>query len=202
MNVMHRGVLVLLGACFALGACAAQRTAAVDPIGDVPDDFSIDLTVLVQPTDEDALTVRAAHLKQSRIVLLPDGSLHYGADPDRGADWLPGLTRRLSRQQIAHVWALLRQLGLTDVEQADPMVNFNLIEVRPGDVAYLAALTAESERWAFLRVSPISGEPDAAMVMLVRTLAQLAWATDIEQVDDDTPARRYDFGPDPYVRYR
>ena len=48
-------------------------------------------------------------------------------------------------------------------------------------VAYLASLTAAGCALA---------------------LAGLAWATDVPETPRSVGARRYDFGPDPYARYR
>ena len=55
-------------------------------------------------------------------------------------------------------------------------------------------------RQANNRLKPYLLFPWAAA--LVRHLAGLAWATDLPQKRIRTIPRRYDFGPDPYARYR
>jgi hypothetical protein len=187
-----------------LSACAARPvTSAADPIGSPPEDLTIDLTVLAQPAPRQALP-HQVHLRPSRLVLFADGSLHYGVDErSRGANWLPGLTRRLNREQMAQVWSLARNLGFADPGRGEPPVNFNLIEPSAGQVTYLAGFTARDQRWAFIHTSPLEAEQDPAMVELVRALAQLAWASDLpEQPRRAGAIRQYDFGPDPYARYR
>lgn len=180
--------------------CAANPRVVEDPLGSTPEDFSLDLTVL---TGDDVDDFPQAHLRQSRFVLMPDGTLHFGVDEDRtlGANWLPDVVRTLNRQQVAEVWSLARQLGLTDAARGDQRVNFDLVKAASDQIVYLAAFTGDDEAWAFIREStPV--QPDAALVSLTRLLAQMSWATDIEDEAVAIMPMRYNFGPDPYERYR
>ncbi len=197
---MMRACLMLALAFAIVGGCANKPRVVEDPLGSTPEDFSLDLTVLTGPgTDE----YPQAHLRQSRFVMMPDGTLHFGVDEDRtrGADWLPDVVRTLTRQQVAEVWSLSRQLGLTDAARGDDRVNFNLITAQPEQVVYLAAFTGDDEAWAFVRRSPAKA-PDAALTSLTRRLAQLSWASDVEQEALAIMPMRYNFGPDPYERFR
>lgn len=196
---MIRAVAIIAAMMF-FGGCAAKPRVVEDPLGSTPEDFSLDLTVL---TGDDVDDYPQAHLRQSRFVLMPDGTLHFGVDVDRtlGANWLPDVVRTLNRQQVAEVWSLARHLGLTDAARGDERVNFNLVKVQPDQIVYLAAFTGDDEAWAFIRKStPV--QPDAALMSLTRLLAQLSWATDIEEEAVAIMPMRYNFGPDPYARYR
>jgi hypothetical protein len=178
--------------------CATAERMGDDPLAAVPGDFSIDLTVL---TGAGTPLRTEAHLRPGRFVVFADGSLHYGEEPDRGAHWLPGKVRTLSRGQMAGLWSLVSQLGLADAAAGSPPVNLDLIEPGPDEIVMVLALTGSGDRWMTVR-SGTADAPDAAGTRLVRRLAQLAWAT--EQLMDEasiTPPR-YDLGDDPYEQYR
>lgn len=201
---MHRltgSIIIML--LLALASCAQPRPVALDPLGEPPEDFTIDLTILSEPQRRQERPTES-HLRPSRIVLFADGSLHYDVDDQQQTkpNHLPGLTRRLTRSQVAQVWALTRQLGFANPEIGEPPVNFNLIESRQGEVAYLLSMTGNDERWMFIRSAPLAEEQDPAMVELVRTLAHLSWGSDLPEREHTIGFRRYDFGPDPYARYR
>jgi hypothetical protein len=207
-------VIALLLAGLASAGCARRQQVSADPLGIAPTDFSIEATVL---TGEGATVHESAHLRQSRYVLFADGSFHYGEDVDReqGADWLPPLTRVLTRKQLADVWSLAQRLGFTDPDNAGgSAINFKLIEPQAGGVTHIVAFRGWGERWSFVHGwAPQDGEtaphgqtpshqPDSAMTQLVRELARLAWASDRSPVEAVVMPTRYDFGPDPYERFR
>lgn len=192
----------------AVTSCASIQEVAVDPLGPTPDDFSIDMTILTgRRHDEGA----PAHLRQSRLVLFADGSLHYGIDTSRrspggaggrGAEWLPPRVRTLDRAGVASLWALAQQIGFADASRADENINFSLIQPQRGDVVYLVMFTGGGNRWSFIRTSPLEQPADEAMARLARELAELAWsAAPTEPRAFVLPDRR-DYGPDPYERYR
>lgn len=186
----------------AMGGCAATPEFSPDPLGVTPMDFAIDLTVL---SGEDMKGHPEAHLRQSRMVLFSDGSLHFGTDNERGADWMPRLTRRLTREQVAEIWSLSQQLGFADPENGSVPTNFNLVQPEASEVVYLMAFTGGDTRWEFVRRSDLSedgSQVDPASLALVRKLAELAWASDLPFDDLTVMPNRYDFGPDPYARYR
>ncbi len=206
--------LALACACLAFGGCARKQQVSADPLGIAPTDFSIEATVM---TGEGATLTNAAHLRQSRYVLFADGSLYFGEDVNReqGADWLPPLTRVLTRKQVADVWSLAKQLGFTDPNNAGgAAINFKM--VRPGvdGVTQIVAFRGWGERCTFVHSWAPKGDkekadgeapsdqPDPAMTQLVRELARLAWASDTPPVEAVVMPMRYDFGPDPYARFR
>lgn len=182
-----------------LGGCSAAPQYAVDPLSGAPADFTIDLTILRITDGEQTLP---AHLRPSRFVLFPDGSLHFGLDDDRGVDWLPMQLRALNRAQVAGLWADLQQLGFADQAQSDPLTNWKFIEPQPNRVTYLLALTGHGERWGFQRTLDVAGPADSGIGSLARHMAHLAWASDLPPQRSPIIPRRYDFGDDPYQRYR
>jgi len=196
-----KAMAAVLAFTLACAGCARRQQVSADPLGAAPTDFAIELTIL---TGLDTPTSSEAHLRQSRYVLFADGSLCQGDDPQRahGPDWLPPLTRVLTRRQVAETWSLAQQLGFTDPANAQRgAVNFKLMAPPKDGVAYLAAISGWGERWTFVRAGAL-GEPDPAMVQLSRDLARLAWATDQLPAAISLAPKRYDFGPDPYARFR
>lgn len=176
---------------------ASEFNSATPPI-----DFALDLTIL---TGESDTKHGEAPLQQSRYVVLADGSLCYGPDLERahGADWLPPITRILSAQQIQRLWAAASRLGLTDPAHADERKNFTLIPPpSKGEVVYLAEFTGWGRDWNFIRRGSIDQPFDPALVQFIRELAQLAWADERSPVEAPIMPKRYDFGADPYSRYR
>ena len=135
-------------------------------------------------------------------MLLADGLLPYGTETDRGGARLPPRARLLSRAQMAGIWSMVRQLGFGDPAAGTAPVNFDLLRPPHDGTAYLIAFTAGEDRWAFHRPSDGDGGPDAASASLARRLARLAWATDLPERPIAVIPQRYDFGPDPYARYR
>ena len=194
-----RALLLILGLTIAVAGCEAPPEASSDPFSVAPMDFSMDVTVLTGAGVRDR---PEAHLRQSRYVLQADGSLLYGADNTRGSDSFPALARRLNRRQVAEIWSLAHRIGFADADQGLGPSNFDLIEPQPEEIVYLVMLTGSKRRWGFIRHSADIEHPDPASVELVRTLAQLAWATDIPGSRAVMMPYRYDFGPDPYARYR
>ncbi|MHC4107602.1 MAG: hypothetical protein ACYSTY_05905 [Planctomycetota bacterium] len=181
-----------------LAGCAAPPQVGDDRLAVVPADFSIDLTIL---TDRRAARGAEPHLWPSKVVVFPDGELHYGTNDERGAR-LPPFTRRLSRQQMADLWNLAVREGLADPDHGDHPVDLKITQAPPNHVVYVARLTGDGDRWAFVR-SFATGEPaDAALAPLARRLVELAWATDQFESRPGVVPRRYDLGPDPYARYR
>jgi hypothetical protein len=188
-----------LAAVLLIVGCAAPIESAAEPFGAAPEDFSIEVEIATGPNAPDRPEV---HLRPGRLVLLPDGSLYYGAPPRGRLEKLPPRRRELDRRQIAEVWSLLRQIGLADPEAAAPSTNLALIEPPRDGIVYALAVTGSGERWTYIRASLADEPPDPAAVMVVRHLAALAWATDLPAERITVIPRRYDLGPDPYAKYR
>ncbi len=199
-STLLAGLVVVTG-CATNPPLQTQQTGVVrsqdDPLH-VPADFSLDLLVWV-----DAETGRPGAdtpVRPGRFILFCDGSLHWSGRVEDPKDQRPPLRRILRRADMAALWTLIRQLGMDDTTMATPMVNVHLVEPPPGEVLYLAVLTGDGRRWVFQRNTPARDQPDPAMAGLVARLSELAWA-DEPDVGPRVP-RRYDFGKDPYARYR
>lgn len=192
--------LLLLSLTTLLHGCAQKQRVSADPLGVAPTDFAIEMTILTGPQ---TFASNEAQLRQSRYVMFADGSLYQGDDVERlkGADWLPPLTRMLTRRQVAEIWSLAQQLGLTNPNNPTGEANFKLVQPAPDGVTYLTAITGWGERWTFTRPSAFD-QPDPAMSQMARALAKLAWASDQAASSAMIMPKRYDFGPDPYARYR
>lgn len=187
-------LLVMAGCSTAPGGYSAGAEMA-------PADFSIDFTVLAG--DEGQVRHGAEH-RAARYVVLPDGTLHARVEAaESRADGVPRYVRTLHRAETDALWRLTRDLGLTDPVNVDAVGNLDLYESQAGQTAYLVAVVSEGRRLNFGRA--FSGEDvlDDRLVRLARTLAGLAWVRDEPDVEATRRIpRRYDFGPDPYARYR
>ena len=171
-------------------------------MGDVPEDFGIELSILVDPPRSDMVD---ASVQSSRYVLLPDGTLHYGVDELGGAPgrtWLPPAVRTLSRAQVAEIWSLARQLGFADADAGAAPTNFRLVAPPQNEALFLLRLSSHERRWDFLRRMPREQVSQSAMHVFVRHLAQLVWVDERQAPERTVAPKRYDFGPDPYERYR
>ena len=192
---MLRGRFLLLLAVLLTSCSTTSRR--VDPFGAVPDDFSVDLTILSRPQGD------RADQRTSRIVLEPDGSLRYMARRGIGPNTFPPLIRRLDREQMARVWDSAARLGLTDPGVAD--VDADLRRVKPPSrrgCVWLLVLTGEGDRWNFTRAAEGDEQPDAAIVAFGRELGALAWAPDRTTQMAKADPVRWDYGPDPWAAYR
>lgn len=200
LRLAPRIAALLTMLAIASSGCATAPEMADDPIGAVPHDFSVDVAILLGHGVD---VSHEAHRRPLRIMLYPDGSLHSEAHPQRGrVNWVPGLTRRLDRDQMAQLYTLARQLNLSDPDRSDEFINPKLIQPRREEMIYQLTMTAGDERWMFLRRHHAEDEPDPAVTRFIRHLAELAWETDLPLERPVVMPKRYDFGPDPYAQYR
>lgn len=165
----------------------------------VPADFSVDLTILVGQGVADDIRSEP-HLRSSRFIVFPDGRFHYGVDPKRTAAWQPPPVRTLDSQTMQNLWRDVLALGLADPALSREPENFKTVVAESGQIVYLLALTGESERWAVVHRTR-ADSPPPQMVQFVNRLAELAWVESYTEALRPLPAR-YDFGPDPYERFR
>jgi hypothetical protein len=193
----RRGQLAALVGGLVLAGCAGgppQRDQLAAP---APGGFSIDLTALHGRGAEGAFDGPVA----GRLVLFPDGSLHAGARAGAGAGWLPPRVRVLRYEQTEEIWALCRQ-----VQPSPPLPpNLNLHRAAPGTTLLLGAFAADDQRWscAELLERVDSGPQESSpLQQLARRLSALGWGADRPMPAPEIVPRRYDFGPDPYARYR
>lgn len=179
--------------------CATAPGAIDDPLGRTPDDLSMELTILHGRGIDN---VRAVDRRPGRFVVYPDGSLHHDEAVAERNVRPPGFIRRLNREQQSDLWLLLRQLGFADPERGDPSQNLHLIQPQRSEIMHQLAIIVDDRRWVFVQRTGAEAEPDAAMRELVQRLAQLSWLPDVPSGEPMIIPPRYDFGPDPYARYR
>jgi len=157
---------------------------------------------------EDVQPEPEAHLESSEYILFADGSLHYAEfdaidsrDPASG-ERFPPLRQVLDRAAVSEIWSVAQQAGFTDPANGQPPINFDLVEIKSDERAHLIDFRAGGRRWMFIRKSPGNESPAPGITRLVRTIAKYAWASDLPDEDIYVRPPRYDFGPDPYARYR
>jgi hypothetical protein len=222
-------LLAALG-CSSTPSGVVDLSAGTDPLGAVPADFSLDLTVQVgagtggagpdtagagpdaagagpgaggagPDTGEAGPVGTEVSRRPARYVVFCDGSLHWEAGGADPARGLPPKRRLLDQRQIAGLWSLLERLGYTDPDNATAPVNATLVEAAPGETVSLGIITGHGRRWAVLSRDGPGRKPDPAMPRLIALMDGLAWATAADEPTAGAP-RRPVYGPDPYARYR
>ena len=205
----------------ALAGCAASTRADPAQLVAMPDDFTLDVSVVAGRSVGEQ---HGAHLQPMRYVVMPDGTLRSGLTTGGAAvsaDSLPGVTRILSRQQMESLWALVRDAGLADPARREPPMNLTLFAAPDDRMMYLAQFQAAEVNWSVRGPAPLvpldstdsTGAPstgmtdsissiDPTLTVLVKRLAALAWVSDAPASAMRPAPIRYDFGPDPYARYR
>lgn len=177
-----------------LSACTAYPPVT-DPLAIAPNDFSLDITVVTSEPHT------LAHMRSSRFVVFPDGSLHHGDEEGWGPNTLPKRTRILSTEQVAVIWNRLDQMGMASPARADQTVNFQLLP-RPEDGSvYMIAVNGDGKYWNFIQYVEKDETVDPALTHLIRLLAGYAWATDQPAIEGYEEPIRYDMGGNPYERY-
>lgn len=190
--------LLILTVFSAIVGCASTPPPT-DPLSSAPDDMTIDVTILAgrsMKLDE------PAHRRTGKVIVFADGSVHADWGPQVSWKTRPGLTRTLRREQTAELWELMRQLGYADPANGEAPRNLGLITPDRREVVYLCEIAAEGDRWAFTRRQPADQAGDPSWERFVRALAALAWERDEALSEARIEPNRYDFGPDPYARYR
>lgn len=183
---------------FATAGCAAVRLADDDDAA-APADLTVDVAVLI---GEDVPDRPEAHLRQSRFVVFPDGTLHFAADEGLDANDLPGVTRALDAVHMARLWSMLRELGFAERDSSITIENPQTIEAAADEIVYVVSIVADDNRWMQVQRFRSGDVPPGDTMKFIRQLARLAWATDEPQRGVAVAPKRYDFGPDPYARYR
>jgi hypothetical protein len=228
------GIIVVVAAtvgCASSGSDAGPQgvgdsetaTAATDPLGETPDDLTIDITILpgadlARLANTGAEGARfEAHLVQSKYILFPDGSLH--GDRGRSIDVLtrPARVRALNREAMSDLWLLLRQTGFESQATASSgqgtpdaasksaagpfRGNPALLTPSPSEVLTILTVRDRGTTTTFVNGSAPDAT-DPALTRVVRAVARLAWAVDDPPLEAIVQPIRYDFGPDPYAPYR
>lgn len=168
----------------------------------VPPALSINASVL---RGEAAAPVLKVEERNGRWMLLPDGSLRAEApkaaeQTDHGKR--PGVVRSLRESEIAEIWSLAARLGLADPLAGDPVGNPRMLTPGPAELIQVIEFHAAGESWAFIARGPAEAGGDRVLGDFIRALADRAWMADEPPELLPSAAIRYDFGPDPYERYR
>ena len=113
----------------------------------------------------------------------------------------------LSRRQVVAVWSLIGELGFDNPDVASAMLNIGLLEPGPGQTIYAAVISGRGRRWTHVRLVNAGEELEGSMGRLVGELVGLARRLGpMEGMEPSEASRqrpsRYEFGPDPYARYR
>ena len=177
------------------GSSPARVTRLPDPLADVPPDFEVEIRVMVgdRVTDRTLLQRRRVSM-----LLLPDGSLHAATGRLVMPGLRPGLARTLYQEQVAEVWKLVTSLDLLERGEIPER------PVRPPgrkEIVRVVELTSENVRRRVVE-RVVDEDPDPAVTELIRTMGQLAWLRDAPPPANLIEPLRYDFGPDPWARYR
>ncbi|MHC4947984.1 MAG: hypothetical protein ACYTG1_06955 [Planctomycetota bacterium] len=190
---------VLAAAAGPPGCAASPEPVAAEPPpppppATAPPDFALELTVTADPT---GAAERRAHLRSGRFLLFADGSLHFA--PTAAAEGaVPPRVRTLRSSQVDALWSRVTAL---DLVVGRPLEIADVVPPSTGRVAYRLDVAGDGRRWSRRRAGPLA-EPDPGLADLARRLAALAWVSDTVPARAVLPPRRYDFGPDPYARFR
>ena len=202
---MVRGVAIVfvMGLFLQLCGCASKPVVSADPLGDVPGDFTIDVAVIAgggaQRTDDGGIV--PAELRSGRFIVLPGGDLYFAPRDVRERDMRPPLTRRLTPDELSQLWSMCSQAGFMD---ATPLTMSEARRMAPdsGEVSYIITIQVEGVYRGVAETYERSRAADTAEAALVRELATLAWADELQADRVMVIPKRYDFGPDPYEQYR
>lgn len=210
--------------CFALLAPLVLAACSTPPAGSqtIPEDGVVAAAVVVGPELGHLIEAMPSNwpveVRPGRAIILADGSLRADVGPSLGVEDRPGITRHLRRPQLAGLWRRLDELGLGTADAGNFTGNPKLIEVRDREIVQILQLRRGDQDWIVLdrftvpetdpqrtirdRFQPdLSGE-DPRMRAAIRAIAALAWASDVPPDDTVRFPERYDFGPDPWARYR
>jgi hypothetical protein len=193
---------ILLSGCAAL----APPPPAVPPV-----DFTIDAAVVgslsepvarpaevegPEPAADDPVHGLVGH----RFIVFPDGSLHHDVDQPLTSGHLPPLRRVLTRAEMAELWGLAADADLNRPEAAGRNLELLTAPTEAGP-AIAVLVGGDGAWWSHRQPLAPPGEVGPPAAALVRRLAELAWAGETTRRAVVAP-KRYDFGPDPYARYR
>ena len=189
--------LMLVSVLVAVGCHHSQQS---DDVLHAPADFTLDYAQLA---GDDVGTIRGVDARSARYVVLPDGTLHAGLSQSGDVSSLPPRVRTLSDSQMDRLWQLVGDLGL-DESGSSEVGNMQKVMELPGQMIDLVAITADDRIMKIGRTRSLTDAPDPRLKTLAKTLAVLAWMDDdVASMRDRTQTvERYDFGSDPYQRYR
>jgi hypothetical protein len=177
---------------------ASAAASVRDALPALPDDLTVDLTVLPGAAYRDATQPAFAksHIVQSKYILFPDGALHGDRGRTMSVLTRPARVRTLSRETVTDLWGLLDSAGFTSLEETGFRGNPALLAPGPSEVLTVLSVRANGIQGTFIRRGAIDAL-DPAMTRVVRAIARLAWATDDPPMEALVQPIRYDLGDDP-----
>ncbi len=183
----------LLLAASLLGGCAAPGTLETQS---APDDFVLGVTIYDQPTSDRVSRSRPSNLPRAlrpgRYVIEADGVLRASLGTAAAPDVFPPMTRRLSEEQLDHLWTLTMATGIFDDEPPGERIG-PVASYQPprGRVTALVEAFAVGRR-SSCAMGVEGAEQDSQPVRaLTDTLAELAWVRS-ERVDVGAELRSRD----------
>jgi hypothetical protein len=219
-RVIHASIAgILTLAIVLLQGCAAAPHAAIDG---VPEDGVIAAGVVVGPGLVREIETHPedwpVHLRPGRAIILADGSLRADVGPTLDLGDRPGVSRHLRRAQLAGLWRELDELGLATPDAGNFEGNPKLLTPGRREVLQVLECRRDGRDWIIVHrfeVPPITSGQDAEterevvesaedprLRAAIRRIAALAWAADLPPDGIPRYPERYDFGPDPWARYR
>ncbi len=214
---------ILLSVTFALAGCAAPPAAVSDG---VPEDGVIAAGVVVGPGLAREIQRHPedwpVHLRPGRAIILADGSLRADVGPTLDLGDRPGISRHLRRAQLATLWRELDELGLGRPSAGNFTGNPKLLEPGRREVLQVLECRRDDQDWIVVHRFEVPERPsslpesesesdvvqqaemaeDPRLRAAIRRIAALAWAADLPPTGVPRYPERYDFGPDPWARYR
>jgi hypothetical protein len=210
----------------AVAMCLVGCGSTPAPVADgVPEDGIIAAGVVVGPGLVREIQQHPedwpVHLRPARAIILADGSLRaeVGLSLDLGDR--PGISRHLRRAQLAELWRDLDSLGLGAPESGNYEGNPKLLQPGRREVLQVLECRRNGRDWIVVHRFEVpargtgnddvsEAETDAVAELdedprlraAIRRIAALAWAADLPPDSVPRYPERYDFGPDPWARYR
>jgi len=159
--VLRLAILSSLAASILLGlsGCAAPAQVTdsatnlpTDLLGSIPEDLTIDLTILPARDLQDRTQ---AHVARSKYIVFPDGSLHGDSGKSITVLTRPGVVRQLTRESLADLWLIVKQSGFGDIDAADYEGNPALLAPTPSSVLTVLTVRADGRIGTFVRRATI-----------------------------------------------
>ena len=226
MTLDRRAIRVFIAGLLmtAIAMCLVGCGSTPAPVADgVPEDGIIAAGVVVGPGLVREIQQHPedwpVHLRPGRAIILADGSLRADVGQTLDLGDRPGVSRHLRRAQLAELWRDLDGLGLGEPEAGNYEGNPKLLQPGRREVLQVLECRRDGRDWIVVHrfevPAPASGdESDAEIVAkaeldedprlraAIRRIAALAWAADLPPDGVPRYPERYDFGPDPWARYR
>ncbi|MFM1832404.1 MAG: hypothetical protein RLZZ461_720 [Planctomycetota bacterium] len=208
----------------AIAMCLVGCGSTPAPVADgVPEDGIIAAGVVVGPGLVREIQQHPedwpVHLRPGRAIILADGSLRADVGPTLDLGDRPGVSRHLRRAQLAELWRDLDGLGLGSSEAGNYEGNPKLLQPGRREVLQVLECRRDGRDWIVVHrfevPAPATGDEKEAEIVAkaeldedprlraaIRRIAALAWAADLPPDGVPRYPERYDFGPDPWARYR